>query len=156
MVIPDYDTWDGRSPNYPKGVFHAVVAVPLNSGGEVVGVLGVAHVEHGVAFGPEAADILDRFAELGSIALDNARLYSESQQELVERRRAEKALRFQAHLLDSVENAVVATDAGDAITYWNAFAERLLGWRPQIGFDQGLAELIAWVRSTTDSTAVAA
>src|SRR5438105_2796633 len=48
--------------------------------------------------------------------------------------------------------------AGDQRHYVSdiGLAERLLGWRPQIGFEQGLAELIAWVRSTTDSTAVAA
>jgi PAS domain S-box-containing protein len=131
VVVEDYETWEERSPSFPKGVFHAVVAVPLQSGGDIVGVLGLAHVESGIAFGPEAVDMLDRFAELASIALDNARLYSEAQQELVERRRAEQALRFQAHLLDSVENAVVATDANDAISYWNAFAERLLGWKAE-------------------------
>src|SRR5262249_8986105 len=69
-----------------------------------------------------------RFAGLASIALDDARLFTASQQEVVERRRAEERLRFSAHLLDSVENAVIATDAEDRITYWNAFAVELYGW----------------------------
>jgi PAS domain S-box-containing protein len=129
LVVVDYDTWEGRSATFPKGLFHAVVCVPLRSAGEVVGVLGLAHVEAHRAFGPEDVSILGRFAELASVTLDNARLYTEAQQELVARRKAEQALRFQAHLLDTVENAVVATGGGDAITYWNDFARRLLGWR---------------------------
>jgi len=38
-------------------------------------------------------------------------------------------LRFQASLLDAVEQAVIATDLNGAIRYWNRFAERLYGWR---------------------------
>jgi PAS domain S-box-containing protein len=45
------------------------------------------------------------------------------------RRRIEEALRFQAQLLDTVEQAVIATDARGAITYWNHFAEKLYGWQ---------------------------
>jgi PAS domain S-box-containing protein len=46
----------------------------------------------------------------------------------LERERAASALRFQAQLLDTVEQAVVATDAQGTITYWNSFAEKLYGW----------------------------
>ena len=158
VVVEDYDTWAERSSTFPKGVFHAVVAVPLHSRGEMVGVLGLAHVEPSLRFGAEAVDMLDRFAELASIAFDNARLYSEAQQELVERRRAEQALRFQAHLLDNVENAVVATDANDAISYWNAFAERLLGWKAEEVLGRHIRkflrvppEVIASVNEVTDA-----
>jgi PAS domain S-box-containing protein len=129
LVVPDYDTWEGRASSFPKGLFHGVVCMPLRSGAEVVGVLGVAHVEKGRIFDPEDVAILGRFAELASISLDNARLYTDAQQELVARRRAEQALQFQAHLLDTVENAVIATDQSDAISYWNDFATKLLGWR---------------------------
>jgi PAS domain S-box-containing protein len=48
--------------------------------------------------------------------------------DITERKQAEQALRFQARLLDAVEQAVVATDLDGAITYWNRFAERLYGW----------------------------
>jgi PAS domain S-box-containing protein len=130
LVIADYDTWSGRAKTFPKGLFHAVVCVPLRSGGRVAGVLGVAHVEPNRTFSPQDVNVLTRFAELASVTLDNAKLYSDLQQELVARRRAEQALQFQAHLLDTVENAVIATDERNAITYWNDFARRLLGQRP--------------------------
>ncbi|HWS90727.1 MAG TPA: PAS domain S-box protein [Pyrinomonadaceae bacterium] len=48
--------------------------------------------------------------------------------DFTERRRAEESIRFQAHLLDTVEQAVIATDLEGRITYWNHFAERLYGW----------------------------
>ena len=48
--------------------------------------------------------------------------------DLTDRKRSEEALRFQAHLLDTVEQAVIATDLEGRITYWNHFAERLYGW----------------------------
>jgi PAS domain S-box-containing protein len=37
-------------------------------------------------------------------------------------------MRLQARLLEAVEQAVIATDAGGRINYWNRFAERLYGW----------------------------
>ena len=49
-------------------------------------------------------------------------------QDFTERRRAEDSIRFQAHLLDTVEQAVIATDLEGRIIYWNGHAERLYGW----------------------------
>ncbi len=131
LAIEDYDAWDGRSPAFPTGVLRAGAAVPLTSEGRVVGVLGLSHAGPGRTFTEEDIAVLSRFAEPASLALDNARLYTDAQQELLERRRAEQRLRFSAHLLDSVENGVIATDADDRITYWNAFAGTLYGWSPE-------------------------
>jgi PAS domain S-box-containing protein len=47
---------------------------------------------------------------------------------LLERRQAEVPLKFQAHLLNTVEQAVIATDLEGKISYWNRFAEKLYGW----------------------------
>ena len=43
--------------------------------------------------------------------------------------RAEEQIKFQAHLLEAVEQAVIATDSEGRIIYWNRFAEKLFGWR---------------------------
>lgn len=40
----------------------------------------------------------------------------------------ERALRFQAKLLDQVDAAVVATDLDGIVTHWNDGATRMLGW----------------------------
>ena len=48
--------------------------------------------------------------------------------DISERKQAEEEIRFQAHLLDAVEQAVIATDLEGTIIYWNFFAEGLFGW----------------------------
>ncbi len=48
--------------------------------------------------------------------------------EIAEYRRNEQELRFQAKLLATVSQAVLATDTSGAITYWSPSAERMFGW----------------------------
>ncbi len=48
--------------------------------------------------------------------------------DITERKRAEEEIRFQAHLLDAVEQAVIATDLNGTIIFWNSYAETLYGW----------------------------
>ena len=43
-------------------------------------------------------------------------------------KRAEQQINFQAHLLDVIGQAVIATDLAGVITYWNKAAEVLYGW----------------------------
>jgi PAS domain S-box-containing protein len=93
LTVEDYRTWPHRLPDPRFDIFHAVVTVPLKSGSQVVGVLSLNHLEDGLTFGNDEIMILSRFAELASIALDNARLYTSVQQELAERKRMEEALR---------------------------------------------------------------
>lgn len=49
-------------------------------------------------------------------------------QDITERKRADEASHFQAHLLDLVDQAVIAIDSLGVITYWNRSAEELFGW----------------------------
>ncbi|MEA2173146.1 MAG: hypothetical protein QOD00_738 [Blastocatellia bacterium] len=49
-------------------------------------------------------------------------------EDITEQRRAEEAIAYQAHLLDTVEQAVIATDLNGNIKSWNRFAETLYGW----------------------------
>jgi diguanylate cyclase (GGDEF)-like protein/PAS domain S-box-containing protein len=60
----------------------------------------------------------------------------------VGRKRAEQAIAFQAHLLDMVEQAVIATDMRGVITYWNRFAEQLYGWPRQEAVGHDMLELL--------------
>ena len=49
-------------------------------------------------------------------------------QDITEQKQAEGRIRFQAQLLASVEQAVIATDMSGSIIFWNRFAENLFGW----------------------------
>jgi signal transduction histidine kinase/CheY-like chemotaxis protein len=76
-VIADYDAWDGRLDTFPRGSIRALVGVPLRSGQDTLGTLGVARdATDDRPFGAPEVDRLQRFAQLASIALDNARLYA--------------------------------------------------------------------------------
>jgi PAS domain S-box-containing protein len=93
IVIENYPGWPDRlhGPGYDS--FQTVVGLPLKSGSKVVGVIGLNWLEKGRTFKEEEITLLNRFAQLASIALDNARLYTSAQQELAARRQAEEALR---------------------------------------------------------------
>mgnify|MGYP002336244454 CR=1 FL=1 len=79
VAVDDYDTYTGRSPDLPSGRFGAVVGVPLASGGRAVGVIGLASGSYERTFGPREIGALSRFAQLASIALDNAHLFEAAQ-----------------------------------------------------------------------------
>lgn len=48
--------------------------------------------------------------------------------DITKRKQAEASLRFQAELLNSIGDAVIATNLQGEITYWNRSAEELYGW----------------------------
>ncbi len=91
MTIEDYQKWEGRLPGSRRDALRAIVAVPLKRGGgaghaddETVGVIGLAYTEEGRYFGKTEVEILQRFAQLASIALDNAELYANSENRVQE------------------------------------------------------------------------
>ena len=56
----------------------------------------------------------------------------------------ERALRFQAKLLDQVDAAVVATDLDGIVTQWNGGATRMLGWTAEDALGKRAEELEGW------------
>ncbi len=125
ISVSNYGTWQGGSPRFRGDVFRAVVGVPLNSGQEVVGVIGLAHLEEGREFDDEQISALGRFAELASLALDNARLYTSTLRELAERKRAEERTAAFSVLGQRLSAAATAVSAARIIA---GIADDLLGW----------------------------
>lgn len=76
LIVDDYAQWSGRLPNSRLDI-HSFIGIPIKSGEKVCGVIGLAHSRIENKFGEYELDILRRFAELASIALDNARLYTQ-------------------------------------------------------------------------------
>jgi HAMP domain-containing protein/putative methionine-R-sulfoxide reductase with GAF domain len=106
VVVNDYAAWPERVPNPTyDGDIRAVIGVPLKSGDQVIGVLGMAYDSGSDrSFGEEETTLLGRIAELASISLDNARLYAAAQDA---RRRAEAAnerVVQQNQMLESLSN----------------------------------------------------
>jgi PAS domain S-box-containing protein len=63
--------------------------------------------------------------------------------DITERKKIEEKLRFQAHLLDDVEQAIIVTDPTARIIYWNPFAEKMYGWSAEEAVGKTTLELIA-------------
>ncbi|HMF56994.1 MAG TPA: PAS domain-containing protein, partial [Pyrinomonadaceae bacterium] len=64
-----------------------------------------------------------------------------SQHDTASHQSAVDAARFQAHLLNSVGQAVIATDLRGIVTYWNKFAEKLYGWSAEEATGRSIMEL---------------
>jgi PAS domain S-box-containing protein len=64
-------------------------------------------------------------------------------QDITERCRAEAEIHLQAHLLDAVDVAVVATDLAGVITHWNRGAQGAVGWDPGDAVGRRITELTA-------------
>ena len=79
VSIDNYDEWAERAPDMPPSLFGAVVGIPLTTGSKVVGVLGLASGAIERTFGEREIAALSRFAQLASIALENARLVEVAQ-----------------------------------------------------------------------------
>ena len=80
IMITDYSAWEFRASSYMTLRNMAVAAVPMKTGEKVVGTIGMAFdAESERAFGEDELQFLSRFAQLASLALDNARLFSQTQ-----------------------------------------------------------------------------
>ncbi|MGI8835877.1 MAG: PAS domain S-box protein [Pyrinomonadaceae bacterium] len=53
----------------------------------------------------------------------------------------EESVRFQAHLLDTIEHSVIATDLDGIVIYWNKFAQTLYGWSSAEAVGRHIMEL---------------
>ena len=146
LVAPDYDAMPTRDPSWPTGVLGAVVGIPLISGDEVRGVLGLASGDLEVTFGVREVEVLGRFAELASLALDNAHLLESARHEIVERRRAEDALRISEEryrrLSDATSEALAIHRDGIVLEVNAAFC-RLLGYEPEVCIGRTILDFCA-------------
>jgi PAS domain S-box-containing protein len=61
--------------------------------------------------------------------------------DVTEKTRSEAAIRFQAQLLNAVQQAVVATDPEGIVIFWSKFAENLYGWTAEEAVGRTIQEL---------------
>jgi len=126
--IDDYSRWEARLPDPDRDVLKAMAGVPLKSGEEIVGVLGVAFVDEGIILNDEQLELLVQFGELASLALENARLIDESQRDLAERIKAEEHLRKLSVAVEQNPASIVITDTSGTIEYVNPHFTELTGY----------------------------
>ena len=150
VSVDDYDSWPGKLRIFFDDLkFHASAAVPLMAKSKIMGVLGIGDVTPDRRFDQEDLELLTRFAELAAIAIENARLYTLSQQELQERKIAEEAMReAEAKYRTVVEHISAITytallDEAKTLLYVSPQIETLLGYTPE----EYLADPGAWKKT---------
>jgi two-component system cell cycle sensor histidine kinase/response regulator CckA len=126
--VEDYRAWPGRLADRRRDVLRSMAGVPLTSGSEVVGVIGLAYIDETSRFDNERMELLSRFAELASLALDNARLYDSAKKELVKRTRMEERLRKLSYAVEQSPLSIVITDQHGNIEYANPHFTQLTGY----------------------------
>jgi len=87
------------------GYVRSWIGVPLIAKEKAVGFLTIDHREPGV-YDEESAEMAQDFASQVAMAVENARLYEAAQQELAERKRAERLLRALNQAATAMERAL--------------------------------------------------
>jgi len=92
VILEDYQKWAKRLAMRQYSILRAAVGIPLKSKDRIIGAIGLSYLDDEHHFDANAVQSLIRFAQLASVALDNALLYAAAQDELAERKRAESEL----------------------------------------------------------------
>ena len=137
LVVQDYRSWEGRSRRFEEFGIQAMAGVPLLSGSQTIGVLGVQYLDASRNISAQDVELLTRFAQLASIALENAQYYQAARDELKDRIRAEAALveaeaKYRA-LVERLPVVVYTSELGikGAWSYVSPQIHSLLGFTPE-------------------------
>lgn len=68
-------------------------------------------------------------------------------QDITERKKAEDRIKFKAHLLNTVGQAVIATDMKGIVDYWNSAAEKMYGWTAEEAIGRNIIDLTPALQS---------
>mgnify|MGYP002776989166 CR=1 FL=1 len=106
----------------------ASLIVPILQNNHLWGLLIAHHCSSPREWQAIETTLLQQLATQLGIAIQQSELYERTQNELIERQRAEQTIREQAALLDEASDAIYTRDFENHILFWNQSAERLYGW----------------------------
>jgi diguanylate cyclase (GGDEF)-like protein len=99
LVVNDYARWTGRLPDPRLAFVRYAAAMPITVHGKVTGVIVVVRGQADGPFSEEETQLVERFAELASLVVQNEELYRAAREELARRQLTEAALVRQHELL---------------------------------------------------------
>lgn len=123
LIVPDAKADDRHFPDLDKATgldLHAILSVPLRTNHGAVGVIQALHTEVD-RFQPADRALLEPLAAAAAIAIDNARLYQETDRLRV----------FNENIIRSMQEGILLEDATGLITFVNPAAANLLGYTPE-------------------------
>jgi PAS domain S-box-containing protein len=123
IVVNDYPNWPDAIPALVADGMLAVATVPLIVQEKVLGVLGVVHRAAGRTFDDDAVAVLERFAHMASLALENARVAAELGE-------AEQRYRLLVERLPAIAY-LDRVDPEPSTVYVSPQIERILGYQPE-------------------------
>jgi len=149
LVVDDYRAWDKKLSDFIDAGICAVLAVPLIVRETVIGVLAVSYIEEKRVFTQEQVNFMERFASLAALAIDNAQLYEQTQNEIRERSMVEAALRLSEDKFRKVFNnsniaIAIATLEDGTFLEANAAFWKLSGLQPEQAIGRNTVELNMW------------
>ncbi len=137
VVVNDYRRWPLRSDDPRFDWIGSIMGLPLKYAGKTVGVISFLAADKTAAFSNYGPELLASFADLASLALENARLYAAAQQEIAERVRAEEALKkseaVARSLMDSAHFGMTVIDPAMRVLAANKYLQQLF---PDVDFSQ--------------------
>lgn len=108
LLVPDakQDSRHFALVDQQSGIsFRSILSIPLRTRRGIIGVLNLVDTEVG-RFTEDELSLVDSIAAAAAIAIENARLYQEAQQEIAHRKQIEAILREQNEELDAFSHTV--------------------------------------------------
>ena len=115
------------------------MVVPLRVDGDIVGSISFARFEDDRPYDEDDLGFAEAVAGQTGLAVGKVVRIEEVERARREAIAAADEIRFQARLLDSVGEAVVAVDLDGKVVYWNKAAEELYGYAADEALGQDLA-----------------
>jgi diguanylate cyclase (GGDEF)-like protein/PAS domain S-box-containing protein len=81
LTVEDYKRWSGRMLSYKQSKIHAAIAAPLLIGNRFLGVIGIMNSDRKRKFSDSEKNLMKLFAQQAAIAVENAKLFEEKQQQ---------------------------------------------------------------------------
>lgn len=140
-IVESYVMWEHHLNSPQLATVKSIIQVPLKSKEDVIGTLGLAYTDSDRHFDATHVELLERFASIASIALHNAQLHAQLQQEFKELEKKEETIRA---IFDATNDAILVNDAEstEPISY-NRRAEELFSRTLQEAEQLGVARIDA-------------
>jgi len=131
LIVNDYREWSGKLSDYED--IRATIGFPLVAGSKLLGVFTTISNDPNKHFDEDDLDLIEVFAQQAVIAIENAKLFSQAQNEIEQKEKIQQEISIQKEyyeaLLVNSPVAVVAADTSNHILSWNPMAEKLFGYR---------------------------